>query len=512
MNKFYKSFVVALSASLVFSSCASILNGKYQKVTVETGDSNSKVYVNGDLQGQGSSVVTKMKRDGNVKQIKVTRDGYKPTYAIHYQTAKSPLYILSWVPFGVLFYPPFLDVAPKSFNYSKHIAVQNDNVKIQKRQPNEKYLYLKNTAFDVKKEDLKFTVIKRRNQKKNKEKYREQSSFNEDIKFDNSIFSDAVSEILKDNDYADTTHTVFASNTNSLNLSSKITKVQVDNAYAYAARRVMNLLVAKVEIEWEVLDLYGQSKFKKSFNAKSGEFSVDYTNRGDAIRESVGDAILSSFYQFVDTPEVQDLIKQQESKELKLETLRLTRPAVISSLEDAMEATVTIKNKDGFGSGCFVSNDGYIVTNFHVVSPGGTLTVVDKQGKEFPATLIRKNEFSDLALLKIDTQNAKAFTMPKTKNYKIGDDIFAIGTPKSLELGQSLSKGIISGLRSQNNISLIQTDASVNGGNSGGALVSKSGEFIGVVNAKLFGVGVEGLGFSIPAETVMQDLSIDYKG
>jgi S1-C subfamily serine protease len=117
-----------------------------------------------------------------------------------------------------------------------------------------------------------------------------------------------------------------------------------------------------------------------------------------------------------------------------------------------------------------------------------------------------------LALLKIDTQNAKAFTMPKTKNYKIGDDIFAIGTPKSLELGQSLSKGIISGLRSQNNISLIQTDASVNGGNSGGALVSKSGEFIGVVNAKLFGVGVEGLGFSIPAETVMQDLSIDYKG
>jgi S1-C subfamily serine protease len=136
--------------------------------------------------------------------------------------------------------------------------------------------------------------------------------------------------------------------------------------------------------------------------------------------------------------------------------------------------------------------------------------VINKDGKEFPALVIRKNEYSDLALLKIESNNAHAFTVPKTKNYRVGDDIFAIGTPKSIELGQSLSKGIISGLRTHDNLSMIQTDASVNSGNSGGALVTKTGEFIGVVNAKVLGLGVEGLGFSIPAETIFKDLSIEY--
>ncbi|WP_116790556.1 S1C family serine protease [Flavobacterium psychrotrophum] len=510
MKNFTKKLVLMLTISVLFTSCASILNGKYQKVKVHTPSADSKVYVNDELQGTGKTVITKMKRDVSVKQIKIEREGYKPAYVIHYQNRKSALHILSWVPFGILFYPPFLDYGPKSFNYPKEVSGGKDMMEIHKRAENEKYVYLKNTAFDVKKEDIKFTAIKHKNQKKKNDKYKKKTNSEEDIKFDNSIFSEAVSEVLKKNNYSDTTNTIFKSNTNSLNISAKVKKLQIDNVYSVSAKNLMQFLISKLEIEWEMYDVYGQSKYKHTFKSESGEFAIDFKGRDFAMKSSMEDAISSSFYAFMDSNEVQKFIKQQEAKEVKFESLKLVKPALVTSIEDAMDATVTIKVKEGHGSGCFVSTDGYIVTNFHVVAASDKITVITKDGKEYPAKIIRQNEYSDLALIKIEATSKYAFTLPADKNYKIGEDIFAIGTPKSVELGQSLTKGIISGFRTFEKNNMIQTDASVNGGNSGGALVNKSGTFLGVVNAKVYGLGVEGLGFSIPAETIAKDLNIGY--
>ena len=510
MNKTLQRVLLLLIAPLMLTSCASILNGKYQKVTVKTPSSDSKVYVDDELQGTGKSVVTKMKRDGAVKQIKIEREGYRTDYKVHYQDRKSPLYIMSWVPFAVLIYPPFMDVGPKAYNYPKELSAGKNMSEIHTRSESEKYVYLKNTAFDIKKDDMKFTLIKRKNFDKKKNKYKDQNTSKEDIKFDNSVFSEAVSEILKKNNYIDTTNTIFRSNTNSLYLSAKVSKVKFENVYEFEARSYMRFIVTKLDIEWEVFDLYNQPKHKHTYKAESGEFAVSSSSYNEALANSIEDAIAASFYEFMDSKEVKALIKQQETKEIKLDKLQITKPVAIAGLEEAMEATVTIKGKEGHGSGCFISNNGYIVTNFHVVASNDKLTVITKDGKEYDATIVRKNEYSDLALIKINTENKFAFTLPTEKNYSIGDDIFAIGTPKSIELGQSLSKGIISGFRTHENNQIIQTDASVNGGNSGGALVNKQGNFIGVVNAKVFGVGVEGLGFSIPAETIFQSLNLTY--
>ena len=494
---------------LFFSSCASILNGKTQKVTVVTSSDDSKVYVDDLLQGTGKRVVTKMKRDASMKQVRVERDGYKPVYKIHYQNKKSALTIISWVPFGILLYPPFMDIWPSAYNYPKELSTTGDMLEIQKRPEDQKYVYLKNTAFDVKKDDIKYTIIKHNRLKKNKQS-KDKGTAKEDIKFDNSIFTDAVNEVLKKNNYIDTTNTIFKSNTNTLYISAKITKVEFGNVYTIAAKNYMSFLITKLDIEWEIFDLYNQSKFKKTLKASSGEFALHYKDNEHAMQNSVEDAITESFFKFMDTNEVKKLLPKQESLEIKTETLKLNHPALFTGLDDAMEATVTIKTKEGHGSGCFVTNDGYIVTNFHVVSGNDKITVISKDGKEYPAKVIRKNEYSDLALIKVEGTFSKAFTLPAAKNYKVGEDIFAIGTPKSIELGQSLSKGIISGFRTYEKNNLIQTDASVNGGNSGGALVNKNGEFIGVVNAKVFGLGVEGLGFSIPAEVIFKELSLAY--
>ena len=95
---------------------------------------------------------------------------------------------------------------------------------------------------------------------------------------------------------------------------------------------------------------------------------------------------------------------------------------------------------------------------------------------------------------------------------EMADDIYAIGTPKMEDLSQTISRGIVSGFRSQENgTRLIQTDASVNAGNSGGALVDAKGKLVGIVNAKLVGVGIEGVAFAIPVATMNSALGIEVK-
>ncbi|MDQ5929263.1 MAG: serine protease Do, partial [Bacteroidota bacterium] len=102
----------------------------------------------------------------------------------------------------------------------------------------------------------------------------------------------------------------------------------------------------------------------------------------------------------------------------------------------------------------------------------------------------------------------KHFEISKENTVNSGDDIFVIGTPKTIELGQTISKGIISGYRENEGIKLLQTDASINGGNSGGPMITKAGKLIGIVNAKFSGIGIEGIGFAIPAEFLISSLNI----
>jgi serine protease Do len=500
-----------LCSALLFFSCASILNGKKQNVYLNTNSKNAKVFVNEEEAGKGSSIKTKLLRNGLVQQVRIEEEGYKDEYKVVTQSHKSPFYIMSWVPFAILIYPPFYDIGNKSFDYSKNIDLSTKKTKIVKRTNEQKYVILESTAFDVKKEDLKYKTIKKRNFKNNKEKFSKVETFKEDLNFDNSIFSGSLNKILLKYNYTDTTNVLLKSNVNYLHIKSTVKKVDLQQIKDKIGYFPLDYLVTKTEIEWEILDIYDQSKFKKTISSQSGEFSFNTGSDKEKspLLMSTEDAITKSFFDFLSTKEVAELIKTKDIKEVKQELLALKKPEAINSVEDALSATVTIKNSKGHGSGCVISNDGYIITNFHVVATEKkVLTIIDRFGKEFTGTVIRKNEKNDLALIKVEGIFPKAFTLPNSKNYTIGDDIFVIGTPKSIELGQTLSKGIISGIRTSQGVNYIQTDASVNGGNSGGSIVSKSGIFLGVINSKVFGTGVEGLGFGSPAEEITSSLQI----
>lgn len=162
---------------------------------------------------------------------------------------------------------------------------------------------------------------------------------------------------------------------------------------------------------------------------------------------------------------------------------------------------------EGSGSGVIISADGYIVTNNHVVTGGTTITVFLQNGSSYPAELIGTSGENDIALLKINATGLSAAKVGNSSTLRVGDSALAIGNPLG-ELQGTVTTGIISGLEREITIddrkfTVLQTDAAVNPGNSGGGLFDYNGELIGIVVAKNSESNVEGLGFVLPIDSVM---------
>jgi len=163
----------------------------------------------------------------------------------------------------------------------------------------------------------------------------------------------------------------------------------------------------------------------------------------------------------------------------------------------------------GFGSGVIISNDGYIVTNNHVVDGAGNVNVTLNDNREFEATIVGTDPTTDLALLKIDAENTPFITFGNSDVVKIGEWVLAVGNP--FNLTSTVTAGIVSAKARNINIlgtagaieSFIQTDAAVNMGNSGGALVNMNGELIGINAAIASNTGsYAGYSFAVPVNIV----------
>ncbi|WP_076417260.1 Do family serine endopeptidase [Colwellia sp. UCD-KL20] len=161
----------------------------------------------------------------------------------------------------------------------------------------------------------------------------------------------------------------------------------------------------------------------------------------------------------------------------------------------------------GLGSGVIIdASEGYIVTNNHVISEADEIIVTLKDGRQLEAKKIGSDEYSDIALLQIDHEDLTEIKLANSDNLRVGDFAIAIGSP--FGLGQTVTSGIVSalgrtGLNSENYEDFIQTDAAINSGNSGGALVNLRGELIGI-NTAILGPsgGNVGIGFAIPSSMV----------
>ena len=196
----------------------------------------------------------------------------------------------------------------------------------------------------------------------------------------------------------------------------------------------------------------------------------------------------------------------------------------VVAISTTVQSTTPFGTSEGTssGSGFILSEDGYVVTNYHVVESASAIEVITHDGTEYAAKLVGKDSNNDLAVLKVEATGLSAATLGSSNSLMIGDMVVAIGNPLG-ELASTQTVGYVSGIDrevstdSLTTISMIQTDAAINPGNSGGPLFNMKGEVIGITTAKYSGTTgsgatIEGIGFAIPIDDVVPliDDLIDY--
>lgn len=239
----------------------------------------------------------------------------------------------------------------------------------------------------------------------------------------------------------------------------------------------------------------------------------------------LGAALIYSLFSFWLAPEaeVAQPTTEESNAVMAPPTLSEEGPGLVAVVEQVMPAVVGVNKHllisgdlEGVleevesGSGLIIAADGYIVTNHHVIDGADRISVVIPGKGSYEAELIGQDPLTDLAVLKIDEIDLKHVLFGDSSQTKVGETVLAFGNPLGY-FQQSVTAGIISAVKRQVRVpgsdyaySFLQTDALVNPGNSGGPLVNVQGETIGINTAKISLVGVEGIGLSIPSNTVQR--------
>ena len=201
----------------------------------------------------------------------------------------------------------------------------------------------------------------------------------------------------------------------------------------------------------------------------------------------------------------QEISRQGKDIKSQIALLKASQEDFSLIIEDVVESIVNIKTTRSGGSGFFVNPNGYVITNLHVIQGGGFVQVQTFDGLVFNAEVIATDDLTDLALLQIPA-NFDYLTLADSDDVQVGEKVIAIGNP--LGLSFTVTEGIVSAVdRSGPNglEAYIQTDVSLNPGNSGGPLINKQGEVIGITNFKVG--GAEGLGFALESDKIEERIN-----
>ena len=242
-------------------------------------------------------------------------------------------------------------------------------------------------------------------------------------------------------------------------------------------------------------------------------FAVGYgILKSSDLFENIGDALNNNYsssseekenpnFQQYEKPEGADSLTQNEDGSYSPDSLyTIASPSIVGVLNYANGSTTA----QGQGSGVIISEDGYIVTNAHVISGADAVSVVmGSEQEELEAKIIGSDARTDIAVLKIEKTGLSYLKLGNSDEVKVGEMVAAIGNPGGLSLSNSLTVGYISGLDREVVIDsyamkFLQTDAAINPGNSGGALINMYGQLIGINSAKISDTNYEGIGFAIP--------------
>jgi serine protease Do len=294
-------------------------------------------------------------------------------------------------------------------------------------------------------------------------------------------------------------------------LGAKITDIKFNTYSSVLEERAEG----SISVQWELFDKNkGMVVFiKQTYGEETTEGKLGTECLFAAFRWAIRN--LLSDRQFVHNLLIEKKLNEKSDyprETILIEKVRLNNfTEVTEMINRAIESVVTIKSEHGFGSGVIISDYGYIITNFHVITKEHFIDVILFNGITLKAKVLVVNQDHDLVLLQIEGSGFRPLPISFSEKLPIGGEVFAIGTPANLNLSQSVTKGIISGIRKLKEREYIQTDVKVNPGNSGGPLINSNGEILGIVTVKTVGIEFEGLAFCIPINVVLEKLGIKIK-
>ena len=537
-----KKLVILLSISILLESCATILIPKKQSITFNT-SKDATIYLNNEEIGKGEKFKTKVEKDAKAKQVVTTSPGYKNEYNVIVPTRRQTGF---WVvqPFnlGWLFiYGYYLDfLMPKNHAYPKTFSTSAIN-KLVYKTAEQKYINISNIKLNIKHKNkdivdlytnyvsasnpTKLSELEQRhviNQNKVEQKEAAKASKknknllnkgSEDLKYDDTKFTEEVYKTLKKTGYVDTVNIFFSDHNNTVYLEGSIDKIYAFHVSGKSYRS--SYIKCNVYLTWYVKNYFDEVIDSIKTSEYSGDFTFQFDDneQDNNIVKSIGDAIDISYLKLHQNPAFAKYLKLETDFSIKDSLLNLgTSNGFISNKAEAGIASVIVKTKDGHGSGFAISNDGYIITNYHVVSQSANdIKIINSEGVSVSGKVVRHNKFRDIALIKVNMHFDKVFALTDDKKFNNLQDVFTIRAPKSIELGQTVSVGIISNERNYNNNRLIQLNMAVNSGNSGGPVFDSYGTIHGVIVSKAIGKSTEGICFAIPGYLIRQYLNLSVK-
>ncbi len=245
----------------------------------------------------------------------------------------------------------------------------------------------------------------------------------------------------------------------------------------------------------------GQDLFEKNISEQAEAANAGGSSPVDSITEEQAEREIR------DVPTLEQLAALENALPIP-EIVNKVSPSVVG-------VACQLSNGTSYGTGFIISKDGYIVTNYHVIEGARSINVtfsVSDDTQDYSAELVGGDEQTDIAVLKIDKTDLTAVELGKSGELVVGELAITIGNPLGSELSGTVTAGIISALNrtltvEDRKMTLIQTDASINSGNSGGPLINSYGQVVGITSAKISGTNTDNLGFAIPIDEALPIVS-----
>jgi len=277
-----------------------------------------------------------------------------------------------------------------------------------------------------------------------------------------------------------------------------------------------------LKVEWQLFDPLDRRVIYKGQTQgyeRNDYDDIDNSAGRSAMNTALANAMLNllaenNFVQNLQKTDDLPKINTDNAQHLKVISHSILKKSrFVDDAESLQNSVVTVRTTTGHGTGFYVSKDGYILTNAHVVNDAQTVLIITKE-RQFKADVIRKDQQRDIALLKPrEPVNVAALSL-SARPTKVGETIYVIGTPLDEKLEHTITSGIVSASRkNEDGLTYYQTDAALNAGNSGGPAFNNTGEVMGIAVSGLFSKGGTGLNinFLIPIDDAISKLNIGFQ-